>query len=101
MARTRQASKHWYWEFRTNVPSETGDAGKFNWRCDVKLKFQCLALLGALTFAVTLALVPVVAQGGGGGGVAKSLATLPTKAAPWTGKTPWGDPDLQGNWDST
>jgi hypothetical protein len=61
----------------------------------VKLKSQSFALIGGLLIAVMMALVPALAQAPTA--TAKVGATSKTGVA-WTGKTPWGEPDLDGIW---
>lgn len=53
------------------------------------MKSRCFVVIGALAAVVVLCLAPVIAQAPQGSG----------GAANWTHpRTPWGDPDLQGEW---
>ena len=57
------------------------------------MKYRCVVLFGALAAMVAVASVPMAGQ---------AQRDLRSPAAPMANhpRTPWGDPDLQGNWEA-
>ena len=57
------------------------------------MKYRCVVLFGALAAVVAVASVPMVGQ---------AQRDLRSPAVPMANhpRTPWGDPDLQGNWET-